>query len=541
VREAWGKAKQKVAVLQKVKELEGRYGVDPVGFGEQVLGDRFTEDVKRVMESVRDHPITLARSANSTGKTHSAARVAAWFYKCHPDSQVYLITAGAYENLKRQLWGEVMGVVGQHPGLFEEDNILAGTVMRSAQSFIATIAIPAQGTEEEREAKVSGKHAPWLLFIVDEGDAVGFEIYRGIEGCMSNDNARLLVLYNPKSQSGPVYDMEVEKRAHVVHLSAFNHPNVVEGREVIPGAVTREKTVRRINEWTVWVGEDEKVAEGRQDVYRLPDFLVGAVAKATSGEEYPPLAAGYYRILQPLFSYMVQGFYPAQAETQLINTDWIDAARARYDEYVRRWGGPATFDILPILGLDVAEMGVDANVACLRYNDFVPPMLTWNGVDPDLTATRGLDIYKEKSCKIAFVDATGVGSSVAPSMARQGRDAGVRAYSLKVAAGPTPGSETEFGAFYQLRDQLWWAAREWLRTNPNAMLPPDPFLTAELRAPTYKVQGGKIMVMPKDQIRSKIRRSPDRADALCLTFMPIYKAKLVRLGLPAPGGEVQHA
>ena len=39
--------------------------------------------------------------------------------------------------------------------------------------------------EAVREAKFSGKHAPYLLFILDEGDAIGDEVYRGIESCMS--------------------------------------------------------------------------------------------------------------------------------------------------------------------------------------------------------------------------------------------------------------------------------------------------------------------------------------------------------------------
>ena len=52
-----------------------QYQADPVGFGEQILGEAFTDDVKKLMESVRDNPITLAKSANAVGKTHAAARV----------------------------------------------------------------------------------------------------------------------------------------------------------------------------------------------------------------------------------------------------------------------------------------------------------------------------------------------------------------------------------------------------------------------------------------------------------------------------------
>jgi hypothetical protein len=57
-----------------------RYQDDPVAFGVEVLGEAYTDDVKAMMESVRDYPITIAKSANATGKTHGAARVTALTY-----------------------------------------------------------------------------------------------------------------------------------------------------------------------------------------------------------------------------------------------------------------------------------------------------------------------------------------------------------------------------------------------------------------------------------------------------------------------------
>jgi hypothetical protein len=62
-------------------ENSGRAGIydqfqkDPVGFGEQVLKEHFTDDIKKVMESVRDNVVTLAESANAVGKTHGVLQV----------------------------------------------------------------------------------------------------------------------------------------------------------------------------------------------------------------------------------------------------------------------------------------------------------------------------------------------------------------------------------------------------------------------------------------------------------------------------------
>ena len=44
------------------------YQENPVGFVKEVLGDVVTDDIRKMMESVRDNQITIARSANATGK-----------------------------------------------------------------------------------------------------------------------------------------------------------------------------------------------------------------------------------------------------------------------------------------------------------------------------------------------------------------------------------------------------------------------------------------------------------------------------------------
>ena len=69
-----------------------------------------------------------------------------------------------------------------------------------------------------------------------------------------------------------------------------------------------------------------------------------------------------------------------------------------------------------------------------------------------------------------------------------------------------------------IRSQLWWSCREWLRTDTGAMLPPNEALLEELALPTYEVRNGKIEVMKKPAMREVLKRSPDLADSLCLSF-----------------------
>jgi hypothetical protein len=153
------------------------------------------------------------------------------------------------------------------------------------------------------------------------------------------------------------------------------------------------------------------------------------------------------------------------------------------------------------------------NAACFRYGGFIERIITWGGIDTVLTGDRASAEYKGRNASRCNVDATGVGAGVAPQMKRNG----CVSYAVKAASSPT--EVTEQGEFHLLRDQLWWAVREWLRTDPGAMLPPDEQLLEELQIPTYEIRNGKIRIMmPKDTMRELLKRSPDRADALCLTF-----------------------
>jgi len=371
----------------------------------------------------------------------------------------------------------------------------------------------------------SGKHAPNLLFVLDEGDAIPDEVYKGIESCLSGGGVvRLLVLFNPRAEVGPVYRMERNNTAKVIHLSAFNHPNVITGDDVFPGAVTRSKTIQRIHEWCrPWVEGDKS-----DQTFELPPYLVGQITKKTSGfEEYPPLKAGKYVIQNPAFSYMVLGEYPAQSSRQLISREWVSLARSRWDAYVAIHGEVPPDGTTAVVGFDVAEDGVDYNVLCFRYGGFVPRLIKWQGLRDILeNADKAYVETKSKNVEYVAVDATGIGSGVAPQIRRRGGS------SVPVKFANSSKCSVDEGDFRNLRDELYWKLRDWLHRDPGAMLPPDEDLLEEILTIKYDVYNGKIEMMPKSirkddergnnqTMKSLLKRSPDSLEALvCSLYVP---------------------
>lgn len=494
-----------------------RYARDPVAFGEEILGEFYPDDIKDLFNSVRDNRVTIARSCTGFGKSFTAARIALWFYLCFPNACVYTAAAPPERNLRGILWGELNTVIYKHRDLLLPESKYRITDLRvtrrdNEKSVIEGLTIPMTGSPAEKVARFSGKHAPCQLFIFDEGDAIPEEVYTGTEGCLSGGLIqRVLIMFNPRHESGYVARLISEKKANVVELNAFRHPNVITGEQVIPGAVDRDTTVRRINDWTVELGEYE---HPDSECFEVPDFLVGFQAEKLGGiGKYPPLPGGWRRIIEPAFSYMVLGKYPAAGEGQLISRAWVNAARSRWDAYVAQNGVTPPRAVRPILGLDVAELGQDLNVLTLRYGGWVAMPEMWNNVDPLETADKAADRFHNRECIMACVDGTGVGAGVAPQMERLDC---TDVYGVKVASRPT--FEIETGKFHLLRDQLYWLMREWLRTDKGAMLPPNDRLIEELTTPTYDNVNGEIRVMDKKRMKEALGRSPDFAESLMLTF-----------------------
>ena len=505
--------REKKLLLSLMEEREDRqkyirYQDNPVGFAEDILGETLTDDIKLMMNSVRDNIVTVCVTANGVGKTHSAARVGIWWLKCFQESQCYCAAAPPESNLKRLLFGEINGVVEREETLFDEFKTTSLHIEKNANSFLTGVTIPSSGTAKQREARFSGKHSPHLLFILDEGDAIDDAVFAGIESCLSGGHGRLLVMFNPRAKAGAPYRMIRDRVANVVELSALTHPNVVTGENLIPGAVDRPTTLRRINQWTRPLHSDELEDSNS---FELPEFLEGHIGKDQAGRPYPPLQSGHRKITVPAFSYMVLGKFPAQAEDALISREWVDKARSRYDSYVLEHGEIPPKYSKCIAGLDVAEMGADANILCKRYGNFVLPLVSWQGMDIPDTVDRAATELEDVPVIRICCDTTGVGAGTSASLSRLH----LPGVSCKVARSPT--ERTELGEFGILRDQLWWAVREWLRTD-LAMLPPDEELIEELLVATYKVDNGKVRIMKKDLMKELLRRSPDRADGLCLTF-----------------------
>jgi hypothetical protein len=78
--------------------------------------------------------------------------------------------------------------------------------------------------------------------------------------------------------------------------------------------------------------------------------------------------------------------------------------------------------------------------------------------------------------------------------------------------------------FANIRAYCYWAVRDALnpRYDVQLALPPDDELAQELHETQWKIRSnGDIQIEEKDEIKARLKRSPDKADALALTYYPV--------------------
>jgi hypothetical protein len=117
-----------------------------------------------------------------------------------------------------------------------------------------------------------GFHAPHMLIAVDEATGLDREIMDALTGNMSGCDAQIVMICNPIDKQSYPYEAEMSGEWHVITISAFDHPNVLERREVIPGAVTCEWITDRARSWSYEVDvphTDATFAE-QERVFSLP-------------------------------------------------------------------------------------------------------------------------------------------------------------------------------------------------------------------------------------------------------------------------------
>jgi hypothetical protein len=432
-----------------------RYATDPLGFARDVLGFEPIPKQVEILDALELNRRVVVRGCNGAGKDAAAAVAALWF--CYCREGLALLTAAGLRQVGEVLMRrEVrrMWTRAELPGeLFELALRIPGHEQTGMLAFTAS-----------DPDKFTGHHAPATLVVLSEAQGIEDDIFEGAFACATGANSKLLVVGNPLRPLGKFYELNGADGWTTLRAAASDHPNVIQGREIVPGAVTREFV---------------------QDIRR--EYGEGS----------------------PQYRSRVEAEFPLEAAEQLIRAEWLDDAERLWHERRDHWPGPA------VLGLDVARQGPDRCVAVVYQNHAIRALRTWRGAD-----SVGSADHVEKSCvelgldqPATVVDTTGLGWGVFDVL----KDRGWPVVSFVAA-----GNASEPERYANTRAEAAWWLREALESR-KLPLPPDPELREELLALTWSLDGqGRTALDSKDVLKARLKRSPDKADAVMLANWHVW-------------------
>lgn len=458
---------------------------DPGLFARDALGLTLWAKQIEILCAIRDKKRVAVASCHESGKTFVASVAAIWGMLAHPLSVVVSTAPGnrqvqallgaeiaaRFVDMRKKVGGSEDAEIGVPMPTRTEWHMDAERYPKWYWTGFATSA----DTEQAHSTKFVGYHPEkggWLFLIFDEAGGVGPPIWHAAEGLMSGRRTRHLAIGNPTDPTSEFAKCWRDPDWHKISISAFDCPNLQSGATDMGWGVTREYVDRMIRKY---------------------------------GEGSAPVESKVY------------GRFPSAPDDTLIGIGAVQAAIARAAPDCLH--GVAHVSV----GVDVARFGSDSTwivVVCRKCQSILHAVervgqdLMWTAGETIATARR-FGLHESVSRQVA-VDDTGLGGGVTDRMA----EAGWRIDREDFGSGPRY-EVTSDERFQNRRTELWWGIRDWVPFANLAGLsvPLQDQLLAELPCPKYRYRGDQTIALePKADMKKRLGRSPDFADALALAL-----------------------
>lgn len=398
-------------------------------------------------------------SGHGIGKSALVAWIILWAFSTAPDTRG-VVTANTETQLKTKTWAEL----GKWFNLFiarDHFTLTATALLSKDPTRERTWRIDAVPWSEKNTEAFAGLHnkGKRILLIMDEGSAIADLIFETAEGALTDSDTEILWLIfgNPTRNTG-------------------RFKECFEG-----GRFAKAWKTRQIDSRSVSITNKTQIAKWVEAYGEDSDFV---------------------RI-------RVRGVFPRVGEMEFISASDVEAAMTREVE-------TSITDPLAT-GVDVARYGANESVIAFRKGRDARtiPWEFYRGLNTVELATKVHDAYARLHADGIFIDGGGVGGGVVDNV----RNMHLFCFDVQFGGkddvrGSTTGNDGE--KYANKRAAMWGALRAWIKTGA---LPNDPDLKAQLIGPTYTYNiRNEIQLEGKEDMMKRGVSSPDRADALALTF-----------------------
>lgn len=324
---------------------------------------------------------------------------------------------------------------------------------------------------DQDEGAFQGIHAAHVLVVLDEACGIPEQLWIAADALTTNEGCRMLAIGNPDDPGSYFYGVcRPESLWHKIRVSAFDSPN--------------------------FTGEEVSA--------KLASLLI-----APSWAEEKRLEWGEDN---PIYKSKILGEFTSDDPGKVIRAS--DLATTRIPTEMAR--GEA--ELTPVeLGVDVGGGG-DMTVVRERRGMVAGREWVEHSDQPHTIAPLVLRAVRESGATTVKIDSIGVGAGVVgelQNLAAEGR------HEARIVAVNVAEKSSDPAMYLNLRAELWWGFRLALQdrhVDLSVMENADK-TAADLLEPGWKVANkGQIQIESKDDIRKRIGRSTDNADALLLAF-----------------------
>ncbi len=451
------------ADLAAVFENEGRDD-DPARWALE-RADVFLWSLQReIAGSVARNRRTAVQSAHGLGKSFLAATLAAWWIDVHPpDDTMVVTTAPSLDQVHAILWEEIRGL--------HDRAGLRGVVQRTDRWLVGDRLVGmGRKPPDYSESAFQGIHRRYVLVILDEACGIPQWLWTAVETITTGDDCRILAIGNPDDPNSHFRRLcQGTPGWESFKISCFDSPNFT----------------------------GEEVPQRLRDVLTGPGWVEGR--RAEWGED------------NPLWIAKVLGEFPTDHPWSVIRLT---------DLYACQIAAPRTDEErTPVeLGVDPAGGG-DETVIRERRGMVAGREWTERSDRPETISRLILHAIRATGATSVKIDSIGIGAGLVGEM-RNLRQTG--AHGADIIAVNVAERATEPNTYFNLRSQLWWEvgrlAAEQRLMDLSRMENADRAV-GQLLEPRYSHDlKGRIKVEPKDDLRKRLGRSPDNAEALLLAY-----------------------
>ena len=311
---------------------------------------------------------------------------------------------------------------------------------------------------EKNPDAFAGQHAEWVLVIYDEASGISDVIWETSAGAMTTAHAIWIAFGNPLRNTGKFHTCFHRERHRWITRQ-------------VDSRTAKRTNKTKIQQWVDDYGEDSDFVRVR-----------------------------------------VRGVFPLAGSKQLIPSDIVAAARARY----RTIGKLDPQQAHPlkrgakILGVDVARFGHNFSTIWFRQGRYSRRILKTSGLDTMQLAARVAEQIDEIKPDAVFVDGAGVGGGVIDRLFQLG-------YTAIVMEVNGANKSSNPAKWFNLRIEMWDKGQEWLKN--GAAVEDDQQVEDDLIGPEYFFDRHNRKVLEsKEDMEARGLASPDDGDALFNTF-----------------------